>query len=198
MPYLGLEKFPHLTPCQLANFLRDNCSSCYTYMILLQFNFNRDILASNEGRHWTIRHGVILFKNHVYFCCGSPFITHALQHGHASLSVGHARFHKTYRNAPLISIGQKNSDVQRFVTKCDNSQCHKVDTIPYQDLFQYNSIPNQKWEDFITSLPLFAGKNVTFVVVNHLTNYAHSIPLTTKSTTFLAYYLFIDNVYNLH
>jgi hypothetical protein len=36
--------------------------------------------------------------------------------------------------------------------------------------------------DFIIGMPFSKGKDVIFVVVDHLTKYAHLVPLTTKFT----------------
>jgi hypothetical protein len=52
--------------------------------------------------------------------------------------------------------------------------------------------------DFITGLLPYKSKDVIFVLVNHLTKYDHSIPLTNKFTTSKIVDLFIKHVSMLH
>ena len=61
------------------------------------------------------------------------------------------------------------------------------------------NIPNQKWEDismdFITGLPKVEGKDAIWVIVNHLTKYAHFIPICCKNTAPQLAEIFMKNIY---
>nr|XP_034898556.1 uncharacterized protein LOC118036834 [Populus alba] len=63
-------------------------------------------------------------------------------------------------------------------------------------------VPHQIWEDilmdFIDGLPKSRGKNVIFVVVDHLSKYAHFIALSHLYTASSVAQAFFDNVFKIH
>jgi hypothetical protein len=63
-------------------------------------------------------------------------------------------------------------------------------------------IPANAWQDlsidFIEGLPKYEGYSVILVVVNHLTNYAHFMPLKHPYTASSVAQVFFNNVVKLH
>lgn len=63
-------------------------------------------------------------------------------------------------------------------------------------------IPDMAWShitmDFIVDLPLSRGKDVTLVVVDRLTKYAHFLALSHPYTVQMAVEIFMDNIHKLH
>ena len=52
--------------------------------------------------------------------------------------------------------------------------------------------------DFITGLPNLEGKNSIFVVVDHLTKYAHFLPITKDISAPQLADVFMKTIYKLH
>lgn len=81
------------------------------------------------------------------------------------------------------------------------SQC-KNETVASPSLLQPLPIPNGVWHsismDFVEGLPKSGGRDVIWVVVDHLSKYAHFITLTHPITTASLAQEFVDHIYKLH
>lgn len=126
-----------------------------------------------------------------------------LKEMHNSPLVGHSGYLKTYRQIweRFSSMGLKN-DVLHFVQECSTCQQHKSEHTLTARLLQPMPIPNQKLDsismDFITGLPKVQGRDCIFVVVDHLTKYAHFLAISTRCQAAQVAELFFREVFCLH
>jgi hypothetical protein len=126
-----------------------------------------------------------------------------LQELHASPSAGHSGFLRTYKCISRIFYwkGMKQ-DIKQFVAECEVCQRQKGETIASPGPLQPLPIPVETWTnismDFIDGLPSSHGKTTIFVVVDHLTKYAHFCPVGHPYTALTIAQLFVNNIVKLH
>ncbi|KAJ9547082.1 hypothetical protein OSB04_019625 [Centaurea solstitialis] len=149
-------------------------------------------LSTNPKSHpgYTVKHGVLFYKDRLVIPRTSPLIPSLLAEFHSSLSGGHSGYYRTYRRlaANLYWPGMI-SKVQDYVKACDVCQRAKASTMSPSGLLQPLEVPNVVWEqlsmDFIVGLPRSRGYNALLVVVDRLSKYSHFIllkhPYTAKS-----------------
>jgi hypothetical protein len=122
---------------------------------------------------------------------------------HATPTVGHSRFTKTYDRVKhsFFWDGMKQ-DIPNFVAKCEVCQCNKGETVKSLGTLQLLPIPLAIWKDismeFITGLPKSRNKSVIMVVVDHLSKYAHFCALQHPFTASMVAQIFMDQVFKLH
>jgi hypothetical protein len=122
---------------------------------------------------------------------------------HATPTVGHSEFTKTYDRVKRSFFwdGMKQ-DVHNFVTECEVCQHNKGETVKSLGTLQPLLIPPAIWKDismdFITSLPKSGNKSVIMVVVDRLSKYAHFCSLQHSFTTSTVAQIFKDQVFKLH
>jgi hypothetical protein len=92
--------------------------------------------------------------------------------------------------------------VHKFIQQCSNCQVNKGEYTAPAGLLQPLLIPEEVWSsvglDFITGLPKSKELDVTLVVVDRLTRYAHFIGLNHPFTVSTVAQAFLDNIYKLH
>jgi hypothetical protein len=122
---------------------------------------------------------------------------------HASPTVGHSGFTKTYERVKRSFFwdGMKQ-DVHTFVAECDVCQWNKGETIKTPGTLQPLLILSTIWQDismdFIVGLPKSGNKSIIMVVVDHLSKYAHLCSLQHPFTTSIVAQIFMDNIFKLH
>ena len=93
-------------------------------------------------------------------------------------------------------------DVGKYVEECDACQRMKNQTETLVEKLMVNVVPKKVWThltvDFITKLPLVAGKDVILVVYDRLSKMAHFVTTTKGMTAEGLARLFRDNVWKLH
>ena len=86
--------------------------------------------------------------------------------------------------------------------ECVVCQQNKQDHTYPAGLLQPLPIPDRKWEcisiDFITGLPKVQGKDCVYVVVDHLTKFAHFFTITISFSATQVAELFYCEVFRLH
>ena len=92
--------------------------------------------------------------------------------------------------------------IARYISNCQTyARLKPVRHLPYGHLKPLK-VPERRWDsvsmDFITGLPLSAGKNAIFVVVDRLSKMAHFIPCTDEIDSEGTARLFADHVFRLH
>jgi hypothetical protein len=148
-----------------------------------------NVLAS-PGYSWF--HEELRYKDHLYLSKQSKLKSTVLSELHATPTVGHSGFTKTYDRIKhsFFWDGMKH-DIHNFVAKCDVCQRNKGEIVKSLSTLQPLLIPPAIWKDismdFITSLPKSGNKSVIMVVVDRLFKYAHFCalqhPFTTSTVT---------------
>lgn len=95
-----------------------------------------------------------------------------------------------------------HADVKTFINSCFTCHYSKYNTQAPYGLLQPLPIPQKVWEDismdFITNLPPSFNNTVIWVVVDHLTKYAHFISLPTHFTAASLATVFLSEIHRLH
>jgi hypothetical protein len=122
---------------------------------------------------------------------------------HASPTVGHSGFTKTYERVKRSFFwdGMKQ-DIHTFVAECDTYQHNKGETIKPPSTLQPLPLPPTIWMDismdFIVVLPKSGNKSIIMVVVDHISKNAHLCGLQHPFTTSIVAQFFMDNIFKLH
>lgn len=103
---------------------------------------------------------------------------------HSTPTTGHFGYHKTLSRlrSDFQWMGMQGS-VKEFLCQCVVCQQNKMDSMTHAGLLQPLQMPTQIWTDmsmdFIEGLPASQGHLVIMVVVvDHLSKYAHFIPMS--------------------
>ena len=93
-------------------------------------------------------------------------------------------------------------DVGKYVEECDLCQKMKNRTEEPAEKLKLSEVPKKPWVhltvDFITKLPVVAGKNAILVVCNWLSKMTHFVAMTEGTSAEGLARLFQDNVWKLH
>lgn len=122
---------------------------------------------------------------------------------HASAEGGHSGVAVTIQKMKRLFVWKGlNRDVKEFIRKCDVCQRNKAENVASPGMLQPLPIPNRLWEeismDFIDGLPSSNGCTVIWVVVDRLSKYAHSVPLSHPYNASKIAQLFMSHIYKLH
>jgi hypothetical protein len=143
------------------------------------------------------------YKSHLYLSKQSKIKSTVLSELHATPTVGHSGFTKTYDRVERSFFwdGMKQ-DICNFVAEREVCQCNKGETVKSLGTLQPLPIPPAIWKDismdFITSLPKSGNKLVIMVVVDHLSKYSHFCALQHPFTASMVAQLLMDQVFKLH
>ncbi|XP_077219125.1 uncharacterized protein LOC143853291 [Tasmannia lanceolata] len=153
--------------------------------------------------HYTLKNGVLYYKNRVYLPPTSSLKTVVFKELHSTPSGGHSGYTRTLARIRQSFYWQRmRKNIQFWVGECLICQQSKYSTRSPQGLLQPLPIPTRVWEDiamdFITNLPTSNGKTTIFVVVDRLTKYAHFMELAPNYTAAKVADTFISNVAKLH
>jgi len=93
-------------------------------------------------------------------------------------------------------------DIGRYVKKCDMCQRMKNRIKEVAGKLKLSEVLKKPWThlmvDFITKLPLVAGKDVILVVYNRLFKMTHFVTITERMSAKGLARLFRDNIWKLH
>ena len=93
-------------------------------------------------------------------------------------------------------------DVRKYVEGCDLCQRIKNRTEELAGKLKLSKVPEKPWihltVDFITKLPVVAGKDVILVVYDRLSKMTHFVVITERTLAERLARLFRDNVWKLH
>jgi hypothetical protein len=155
----------------------------------------------SPGYSWL--HDELRYKGRLYLSKQTKIKSMVLFEFHATPTVGHSGFTKTYDRVKRSFFwdGMKQ-EVCNFVTECEVFQHNKGETVKFHGTLQPLLIPPAIWRDismdFITSLPKSGNKSVIMVVVDLLSKYAHLCALQHPFTTSIVAHLFMYQVFKLH
>jgi hypothetical protein len=143
------------------------------------------------------------YKGHLYLSKQSKLKSTVLSELHATPTMGHSRFTKTYDQVKHYFFwdGMKQ-DIHKFSTECEVCQRNKGEIVKSPGTLQPLLIPPAIWKDilmeFIIGLPKSRNKLVIMVVVDHLSKYAHFCSLHHPFTASTVTQIFMDQVFKLH
>lgn len=116
---------------------------------------------------------------------------------------GHYGIHTTHPRAQRLFYWKvMKADVEAFIQGCDTCKQCNNESMATPGLLQPLFIPNGPWThitmDFIEGLPSYMGKSVIWVIVDMLTKYAHSVPLSHPYTATTHADLYLQHIHILH
>ena len=115
----------------------------------------------------------------------------------------HRGYFKTYKKIREIFTWKGlKKEVLKYTNECLVCQKNKEEYTHPIGLLQPLPIPNQKWEsismDFIIGLPKIQGKDSIYVVVDHLTKYAHFMAISIEFKAPQLIEVFFKEIFILH
>ena len=106
-----------------------------------------------------------------------------MSEAHGGIEGGHSGVRKTLDRVKRSFYWKRmRREICSFVATCDNCKRNKHENVLSSSLLQPLPIHEHNWTDisidFIEGLPKSSGKQISFVVVDRLSKYAHFIPLS--------------------
>jgi len=154
-----------------------------------------------RGEEWQFERDLVLKKGKVYMLKDEELRVEIIQLHHDVLVAGHRGKWKTTelvtRNYWWPGVTR---DVGRYVEGCD--MCQRMKNRMEVPAGKLKLSEVLKWThltvDFITKLPLVAGKNAILVVCNRLSKMTHFVATTEETLAEGLARLFRDNIWKLH
>jgi len=134
-------------------------------------------------RRCSLRDDFLLYKNKIFLGDSQQLKAQVLLYVHGDPMAGHSGYEKTLHRVKRDFYWRgMRKDIKKFIRECDTCQQNKHDNLFPAGLLQPLPIPSRVWTDipmdFVEGLPVSQGHLVIFVVVDHLSKYAHFIPLS--------------------
>jgi hypothetical protein len=197
-PEVSLCAISQLHPAWLADVVAAYDSDPQAQELLTRLSVSTD-----ETDDFSLRDGVIRYKNKLWLPSNSPLPSKIMSVMHSSPLGGHSGFLVTFcRIKSLFYWDHMKNQIKKFVQECVVCQRAKPDRSRYPGLLAPLPVPDQFWQmvtmDFIDGLPRSGRFNSILVVVDKMSRYAHFIGLShpyTASTVAAAY---MENVHKLH
>jgi len=156
-----------------------------------------------RGVEWKIEGDLVLKEGKIYVPKDRELRAEIIWLHHDVLVAGHGGRWK------MVELVTRNywwpvvmSDIRRYVEGCDLCQKMKNRTEEVAGKLKLSEIPEKPWThlmvDFITKLPIVAGKDVILVVCNRLSKMTHFVATTEGTSAEGLAKLFRDNVWKLH
>jgi len=155
------------------------------------------------GNEWQIEEELVLKEGKVYVPKDEELRTEVIWLHYDVPAVGHGGKWKT------VELVMRNywwpgvmRDVGRYVEGCDLCQRMKNRTEELAEKLKLSEVLKKPWShitvDFITKLPVVAGKDVILVVCDWLSKITHFVTTTEKTSIEGLARLFQDNIWKLH
>jgi len=156
-----------------------------------------------RGNEWKIEEELVLREGKVYVLKDEELRAEVIQLYHDVPTAGHGGRWKTVelvtRNSWWLGVTR---DVGRYVEECDLCQRMKNRIEELAGKLKLSEIPEKLWThlmvDFITKLPVVAGKDVILVVCNRLSKMAHFVATTKGTSVERLVRLFQNYIWKLH
>jgi len=136
-----------------------------------------------RGEEWRIEEDLVIKEEKIYVPKDTELRAEVIQLHHDVPAAGHGGRWKTVelvtRNYWWLGVTR---DVGRYVEGCDGCQRMKNRTEEPVGKLKLSKVPEKLWThltvDFITKLPVVAGKDAILVVCNRLSKMAHFVAIT--------------------
>ena len=156
-----------------------------------------------QGNEWKIKEKLVLKEEKVYVPKDEKLRAEVIQLHHDVPAAGHGGRWKT------VELVMRNywqpgvtRDMRRYVEGCDLCQRMKNRTEELAGKLKLSEVPEKPWTylmvDFITKLPVVAGKNAILVVCNRLSKMTYFIAMIEGILAEGLVRLFRDNIQKLH
>jgi len=156
-----------------------------------------------RGNEWKIEEDLVLKEGKVYVPKDEELRAEVIQLHHDVPAAGHGGRWKTVelvtRNYWWPGVTR---DVGKYVEGCDLCQRMKNRMEKLAGKLKLSEVPQKTWThltvDFITKLPVVAGKDTILVVCDRLSKMTHFVATTKGTSAEGLARLFWDNVWKLH
>ena len=156
-----------------------------------------------RGNKWKIEDNLVLKEEKIYVPKDEELRVEIIRLHHDVPAAGHGGRWKTVelvtRNYWWLGVTR---DVGKYVEGCDLCQRMKNRTEELAGKLKLSEVPKKSWShltvDFITKLPVVAGKNAVLVVCDRLSKMTHFVATTEGTSAEGLARLFQDNVWKLH
>ena len=156
-----------------------------------------------RGNEWKIEGDLVLKKEKIYMLKDEELRVEVIQLHHDVPAVGHEGRWKT------VELVMRNywwpgmtRNIGKYVEGCDLCQRMKNRTEELAGKLKLSEVPQKTWThlmvDFITKLPVVAGKDTVLVVCDRLSKMTHFVATTEGTLVEGLARLFRDNVWKLH
>jgi len=152
-----------------------------------------------RGEEWRIEGDLVIKEGKIYVPKDTELRMEVIWLYHDVLAAGHGGRWK------MVELVMRNywwpgvtRDVGRYVEGCDGCQRMKNRTEELVGKLKLNEVPEKLWThltvDFITKLPVVAGKDAILVVCDRLSKMAHFVATTEVTSVEGLARLFRDNI----
>ena len=156
-----------------------------------------------RGNKWKIEDNLVLKEEKIYVPKDEELRVEIIRLHHDVPAAGHGGRWKTVelvtRNYWWLGVTR---DVGKYVEGCDLCQRMKNRTEELAGKLKLSEVPKKSWShltvDFITKLPVVAGKDAVLVVCDRLSKMTHFVATTEGTSAEGLARLFQDNVWKLH
>ena len=156
-----------------------------------------------RGNEWKIEGDLVLKKEKIYMLKDEELRVEVIQLHHDVPAVGHEGRWKT------VELVMRNywwpgmtRNIGKYVEGCDLCQRMKNRTEELAGKLKLSEVPQKTWThlmvDFITKLPVVAGKDTVLVVCDWLSKMTHFVVTMEETLAEGLARLFKDNVWKLH
>jgi len=147
-----------------------------------------------RGEEWRIEGDLVIKEGKIYVPKDTELRMEVIRlHHHVPV----AGYGGRWKTVELVT-----RDVGRYVEGCDGCQMMKNRIEELAGKLKLNEVPEKLWTyltvDFITKLPVVAGKDAILVVCNRLSKMAHFVATTEATSAEELARLFRDNIWKLH
>ena len=156
-----------------------------------------------QGNEWKIEGDLVLKEGKIYVLKDEELRAEVVRLHHDVPAAGHGGRWKTVelvmRNYWWLGVTR---DVGKYVEGCDLCQRMKNRTEELAGKLKLSKVPQKTWShltvDFITKLPVVAGKDTILVVCDRLSKMTHFVATMEGTSAEGLARLFRDNVWKLH
>jgi len=156
-----------------------------------------------RGEEWKLEGDLVLKEGKVYILKDEELRAEVIWLYHDITAVRHRGRWKTVE---LVTRNywwpEVTRDVRKYVEGCDLCQRMKNRTEEFAGKLKLSEVPKKPWPhlmvDFITKLPVVAGKDAILVVCYRLSKMTHFVATTEETSAEGLARLFWDNVWKLH
>ena len=156
-----------------------------------------------RGNEWKVEGDLVLKEEKIYVLKDEELRAEVIRLHHDVPAAGHGG---RWKMVELVTRNywwpEVTRDVGKYVEGCDLCQRMKNRTEELAGKLKLSEVPQKTWShltvDFITKLPVVAGKDAILVVCNRLSKMTHFVATMEGTSAEGLVRLFWDNIWKLH